>query len=63
MHISRVDQVRPHFTIWSVGSNRCWATRSLHLISAFLDVEGAFYNTSFEDIGEACADHVVHFTI
>jgi hypothetical protein len=30
---------------------------------AFLDVEGAFDNTSFEAMGKACADHEVHFTI
>jgi hypothetical protein len=32
-------------------------------LGAFLDVEGAFDNTSFEAMGKACADHEVHFTI
>jgi hypothetical protein len=31
-------------------------------LGAFLDVEGAFDNTSFEAMGKACADHEVHFT-
>jgi hypothetical protein len=30
-------------------------------LGAFLDVEEAFYNTSFEAIGKACADHELHF--
>jgi hypothetical protein len=32
-------------------------------LGVFLDVEGAFDNTSFEAMGKACADHEVHFTI
>jgi hypothetical protein len=32
MHNRGVDQVRPRFTIWSVESSRCWATKSLQLV-------------------------------
>jgi hypothetical protein len=32
-------------------------------LGAFLDVERAFDNTSFEAMGSACADHEMHFTI
>jgi hypothetical protein len=32
-------------------------------LGAFLDVEGAFDNTSFEAMGRACADLEVDFTI
>jgi hypothetical protein len=30
---------------------------------AFLHVERAFHNTSFEAMGKPCTDHEVHFTI
>jgi hypothetical protein len=32
-------------------------------LGAFLDVEGAFDNISFEAMGRAYTDHEVHFTI
>jgi hypothetical protein len=32
-------------------------------LGAFLDAEGAFDNTFFEDMGKACADHEVDLTI
>jgi hypothetical protein len=32
-------------------------------LGAFLDIEGAFDNTSFETMGRACADHEVHYMI
>jgi hypothetical protein len=32
-------------------------------LGVFLNVEGAFDNTSFEAMGKAFADHEVHFTI
>jgi hypothetical protein len=35
----------------------------VYALDAFLDVEGAFDNTSFEAMSKACADHEVHFTI
>jgi hypothetical protein len=37
--------------------------RKIFALSAFLDVEGAFDNTSFEAMGKVCADHEVNFTI
>jgi hypothetical protein len=35
----------------------------IYALCAYLDVEGAFNNTSFEAMGKACVDHEVHFTI
>jgi hypothetical protein len=63
MHIRGVNQVSPRFTIWSIGSNRIAAGYKIFALGAFLDVERAFDNTSFEVMTKACADHEVHFTI
>jgi hypothetical protein len=37
--------------------------RKIFALGAFLDVEGAFDNTSFVAMGRGCADHEVHYMI
>jgi hypothetical protein len=52
--------VRPRFTVSRIESA---LGHKIFSLGAFLDVEVAFDNISFEAMGKACADHEVHFTI